>query len=101
MRYNQTPNCRAAAYLNKVLGREFRDLFLKRLAKKIEQGKIVPEDTAQIASVIQELSVIDWAVYIQGPPKRDCGGELILKYLTRYMTGGPISSNQCHLNHLN
>jgi len=79
---------------NKVLGREFRDLFLKRLAKKIEQGKIVPQDSAQIASVIKELSVIDWAVYIQGPPKRECGGELVLKYLTRYMTGGPISNKR-------
>ena len=29
---------------NKDLGREFRDLFLQRLAKKIEQGTIVPID---------------------------------------------------------
>jgi hypothetical protein len=75
---------------NKVLAREFRDLFLMRLAKKIKQGVIVPEDAAQMAAVIEELSVIDWV----GPPKRDCGGELVLKYLTRYMTGGPISSNR-------
>ena len=79
---------------NKELGREFRDLFLKRLAKKIKQGVIVPEDTAHMAAVIEELSVIDWVVFIQGPPKRDCGGELVLKYLTRYMTGGPISNKR-------
>ena len=79
---------------NKELGREFRDLFLKRLAKKIEQGIIVPADAAQIATVIKELSVIDWVIFIQGPPKRECGGELVLKYLTRYMTGGPISDKR-------
>ena len=79
---------------NKVLGREFRDLFLKRLSKKIAQGHIVPEDVEQMAKVIQELSEIDWVIFIQGPPKQDCGGELVLKYLTRYMTGGPISSQR-------
>jgi hypothetical protein len=79
---------------NKELGRDFRDLFLKRLSKKIEQGAIVPADAAQIATIIEELSKIDWSLFIQGPPKRDCGGELILKYLTRYMTGGPISNKR-------
>ena len=79
---------------NKELGREFRDLFLKRLTRKIKQGIIVPADAAEIATIIQELSVIDWVAFIQGPPKQDCGGELVLKYLTRYMTGGPISSKR-------
>ena len=79
---------------NKELGREFRDLFLKRLSKKIEQGIIVPVDAVQIATIINELSKIDWVIFIQGPPRRDCGGELVLKYLTRYMTGGPISNKR-------
>ena len=79
---------------NKELGREFRDLFLKRLSKKIEQGIIVPVDAVQIATIIKELSKIDWVIFIQGPPRRDCGGELVLKYLTRYMTGGPISNKR-------
>jgi hypothetical protein len=79
---------------NKELGREFRDLFLKQLTKKIEQGIIIPEDAAQTAATIKELSAIDWALFIQRPPKKDCGGELVLKYLTRYMTGGPISSKR-------
>ena len=79
---------------NKELGREFRDLFLKRLSKKIEQGIIVPVDAVQIATIINELSKIDWVIFIQGPPRRDCGGELVLKYLTRYMTGGSISNKR-------
>ena len=79
---------------NKELGHEFRDLFLKRLARKIKQGIIVPADAAEIATIIRELSVIDWVVFIQGPPKQDCGGDLVLKYLTRYMTGGPISNKR-------
>ena len=79
---------------NKELGRDFRDLFLKQLAKKIKQGIIIPEGAAQTEAIIKELSVIDWVVFIQGPPKKDCGGELVLKYLTRYMTGGPISSKR-------
>jgi hypothetical protein len=79
---------------NTELGHDFRDLFLKQLAKKIKQGIIVPEDAAQTAAIIKELSVIDWALFIQRPPKKECGGELVLKYLTRYMTGGPISSKR-------
>ena len=55
---------------NKELGREFRDLLLKRLSKKIEQGIIVPVDAVQIATIINELSTIDWVVFVQGPPKR-------------------------------
>ena len=79
---------------NKELGREFRDLFLSRLTKKITQGTIVPEDAVQMATLIKDLSEINWVVFIQGPPKQDCGGELVLKYLTRYMTGGPISNKR-------
>ena len=41
-----------------------------------------------------QVVVIDWVVVIQGPPKQDCGGELVLKCLTRYMTGGPISDKR-------
>ena len=40
-----------------------------------------PVDAVQIATIINELSTIDWVVFVQGPPKRDCPcceGELVV-----------------------
>jgi hypothetical protein len=79
---------------NKELGREFRSLFLTRLAKLIAQGKIAIEDTGYIADLIGDLSQRDWVAFIEGPPKPDCPPSQMLKYLTRYLTGGPISDRR-------
>ena len=79
---------------NKELGREFRDLFLSRLAKLVEQGKIKLEESGYIADLIGELQLKDWVAFIEGPPKPDCPPSTILKYLTRYLTGGPISDRR-------
>ena len=40
-----------------------------------------PVDAVQIATIINELSTIDWVVFVQGPPKRNCPcceGELVV-----------------------
>jgi Putative transposase/Transposase zinc-binding domain len=79
---------------NKELGRDFRDLFLNRLTKRIEQGKIALEEAGYIADVIGELRLKDWVAFIEGPPKPDCPPSVMLKYLTRYLTGGPISNRR-------
>ncbi len=41
---------------------------------------------------LKELEETDWNVFIQGPPNGSSDPQDALKYLTRYMTGGPISN---------
>ena len=79
---------------NKELGRDFRDLFLSRLRRLVEQGKIKLEESGYIADLIGDLQLRDWVAFIEGPPKPDCPPSTILKYLTRYLTGGPISDRR-------
>jgi hypothetical protein len=79
---------------NKELGREFRDLFLNRLSEMVEQGKIHLEESGYIADLIGELRLRDWVAFIEGPPQPDCPPSVMLKYLTRYLTGGPISNRR-------
>lgn len=40
---------------------------------------------------LAELEAVDWVSYIQPPPTADCRAEQVVKYLSRYLTGGPIS----------
>gem|GEM_PF-6935422 len=63
---------------NKELGREFRDLFLSRLAKLVEQGKIKLEESGYIADLIGELQLKDWVTFIEGPVKPDCPPSMML-----------------------
>jgi hypothetical protein len=79
---------------NKELGRDFRDLFLIGLSTLVEQGKIRLEEAGYIADLIGELRDRDWVAFVEGPPKPDCPPSQMLKYLTKYMTGGPISNGR-------
>ncbi len=79
---------------NKELGHDFRDLFLNRLTKLVESGKIKIEESGYIADLIDELRMQDWVTFVEGPPKPDCPPSQMLKYLTRYLTGGPISNRR-------
>jgi hypothetical protein len=79
---------------NKELGRDFRDLFLARLEKEVERGKIRLEDAGYISDLIGDLKDHAWVVFIEGPPRPDCPPDRMLKYLTRYLTGGPISDQR-------
>ena len=79
---------------NKELGRDFRDLFLNRLTQLVEQGKIELEEAGYVADLIGELRLQDWVAFIEGPPKPECPPSQMLKYLTRYLTGGPISNRR-------
>lgn len=60
----------------------------------VEQGKINLEESGYIADLIGELRLKDWVAFIVGPPKPDCPPNMMLKYLTRYLTGGPISDRR-------
>ena len=43
---------------------------------------------------LKPMEEIDWVTYIQSPPSQDSTPEHVLKYLARYMTGGPISDRR-------
>ena len=43
---------------------------------------------------VKNLESIDWVAYIQPPPKQTSRGDHVVNYLTRYLTGGPISGGR-------
>lgn len=79
---------------NKILGKDFQKLFLDRLAQKVEEGKVELEESCSIADLISKLRDEDWVVFIEGPPTANCPPSRMIKYLTRYLTGGPISDRR-------
>jgi Putative transposase/Transposase zinc-binding domain len=79
---------------NKELGRDFRDLYLADLERVACSGELQLADSGYIADLIGDVRLIDWNVFIEGPPKPECPPERMLKYLTRYLTGGPISDKR-------
>ena len=73
------------------LGHCFRDAYLAGIKRLLAAGKLQVQDRAQLDELLSELATIDWAVYIQPPPKASSKAEHVVRYLARYMTGGPIS----------
>ncbi|WP_425289847.1 IS91 family transposase [Stieleria varia] len=43
---------------------------------------------------VKNLESTQWVAYIQPPPKETSGGGEVVNYLTRYLTGGPISNHR-------
>jgi len=83
-----------------VLRVKFRDRFLDGLRRLRKQGelKLTGElshlnDQAAFDDWLKPFEEISWVTYIQKPPK-DSSPEHVLKYLARYMTGGPISDRR-------
>ena len=83
------------------LRRCFRDHFLKGLDRLRAKGELKLEgDFTHLQTdeawreLIQELQSLTWVSYIEPPPRRDCGPDSVLKYLARYLTGGPISDSR-------
>lgn len=84
----------------------FRDLFLKGLEKLHRKGKLkLKRDWSHLQSeaafddYLQPMRTKDWVTYIEPPPKTKAGEpvsspEHVVKYLARYMTGGPISARR-------
>ncbi len=79
---------------NKELGQEFQRLFLDGLSKLAEQGNLELEESGWITDFIDDLRLQPWVVFIEGPPKPDTPPSQMIKYLTRYLTGGPISNSR-------
>lgn len=76
---------------NKRLGWRFRDKFVAGLERLVKIGKLEVVDMDELKKIIANLSDRDWVVYIEGPPTEKSSPEHVLKYLARYLTGGPIS----------
>jgi hypothetical protein len=79
----------------------FRDDFLKGLDRLRAKGELKLEgEFAHLQSddawreLITELQSTDWVSYIEPPPREGCGPQRVLKYLARYLTGGPIADSR-------
>ena len=82
------------------LRRVFRTEFLKGLRSLHRRGRLklngewaFLRDVAAFGEWLQPLEGKPWVTHIQPPPK-DSSAENVLKYLARYMTGGPISDRR-------
>jgi hypothetical protein len=78
----------------KTLGHRFRDAYIAGVRRLIKSGKLKMESPEAIDQLLQDLALIDWAAYIQPPPRDESQPEQIVRYLARYMTGGPISDKR-------
>lgn len=79
------------------LGRAFRKRYLLGLKRLIKQGKLKLDDRwsslkepSEQQRWFAELKATDWNVFIEGPPNGQSKPEHVLRYLTRYLSGGPI-----------
>ncbi|QDV22266.1 Putative transposase [Aureliella helgolandensis] len=86
---------------NKELSREFSERFLRKLKSLHRRGKLdLEEELAGLqeplawAKFTDTLLAHDWCVFIERPPTSKSSPEHVLKYLARYMTGGPISDRR-------
>ena len=52
-------------------------------------------DAAAFDDWLKPLEAITWVAYIEPPPTEHSTPEHVVKYLARYLTGGPISDRRC------
>ena len=84
---------------NRELSVRFQESFIEGLRKLFRQGRLKFEyswqgDSESFESWLTKLSATAWNVYVQPPPKESSSPEQVVKYLARYMTGGPISDSR-------
>jgi Putative transposase len=86
---------------NKLLSRRFRDKFLAGLKRLHRDGKLKLngkwfslQELAAFEAWLTPLGDCAWAVFIEPPPTEQSQPEHVLKYLARYLTGGPISDRR-------
>lgn len=86
---------------NVALGRRFREEFIDGLRQLLQRGELKLEgvwsdllDPQGREDWLDELKAIDWNVFIEGPPCGQSDPKQVLKYLARYLTGGPIADSR-------
>ena len=83
------------------LRRVYREAFISGLRQLHGQGKLkLAGEFEELNSplfweaFLKQLVSTKWVVYIQPPPKENVRPETVVKYLGRYLTGGPISDRR-------
>ncbi len=84
-----------------TLRTEFRRVFLQGLKRLHRRGELRLrddwshlQDEAAFAAWLKPLEQIAWVTYIEPPPCETSSPQHVLKYLARYLTGGPISDGR-------
>jgi len=83
---------------SEALRAAYRKRFLRGLDRLRSEGKLrLQGKFAHLQcdngwrELLSELGSVDWVSYIEPPPTVDCRAEHVVRYLSRYLTGGPIS----------
>jgi Putative transposase len=79
---------------NQELGRAFRHQYIGVVRRLLQSGELKVQGLAELEASLSALEVRDWVVFIQPPPTDSSNPEDVVKYLARYMTGGPISNSR-------
>ena len=86
---------------HRLLSERFRDKFLAGLTRLHRRGELKLQgswsryqDPAAFEAWLETFRDVAWVVFIQPPPKDETSPEHVLKYLARYLTGGPISDRR-------
>lgn len=86
---------------NRLLSERFRDKFVAGLKRLQREGKLKLDgewsylkEPAAFAAWLTTFSDCAWVVFIEPPPTEHAQPEQVLKYLARYLTGGPISDQR-------
>ncbi len=84
-----------------ALRQRFRQEFLDGLRRLHGRGALkldgdwhLLRDATAFHQWLKPLEEITWVTYIEPPPRRDASPDHVLKYLARYLTGGPISDRR-------
>lgn len=101
-RHPTQPNRRKPFLTDNIeLGRVFRRKFAAGFRRLVYAGKLKLEgewaklhNRRALKTWLDELTASDWNVFIEGPPHGQSRPEDVLKYLARYLTGGPISDRR-------
>lgn len=79
----------------------YREKFLHGLDRLRREGKLRLQGKFAYLQcddrwqeLLAELRSVDWVSYIQPPPTADCQADHVVRYLARYLTGGPISDGR-------
>jgi hypothetical protein len=79
---------------NELLSERFRELFIAGVERLQCRGELQVDDALALDSQLSTLRTSPWVVYTEAPPHADASPEHVLRYLARYMTGGPISDKR-------
>lgn len=97
----QRNRCKPFLVDNVLLAQTFREKFADGFRRLVRAGKLRLEEEwakllepPELEAWLEEVTESDWNVFIEGPPHGKSRPEHVLKYLARYMTGGPISDRR-------